>query len=131
MTAPASISIEFNGNELVTVNNSGTIIGNGVTRTRDGDGVDVDGLVDLTNTGTITSVHAFDDTSEGVTVGGGTIVNAGTISGFNSATNADGGANTGLGRGITLAGLDKDPTTDAPIPTEGIYRRQRESSIAA
>jgi autotransporter-associated beta strand protein len=109
----------FNANELVTVNNSGTIIGNGVTR--DGDGVDVDGLVNLTNTGTIVSQHADDDTSEGITVGGGTIVNSGTIAGFNTATNADGSANTGLGRGITLAGLDKDPTTGDPIPTEGIF----------
>jgi autotransporter-associated beta strand protein len=111
----------FNGNELVTVNNSGTIIGNGVTTDQDGDGVDVDGLVNLNNTGTIVSEHAFDDASEGVTVGGGTIVNSGTIAGFNSVTNADGSINTGIGRGITLAGLDKDPTTDATIPTEGIF----------
>jgi len=109
----------FNGKEIVTINNSGTIIGNGVTR--DGDGVDVDGLVNLTNSGTIVSEHADDDTSEGVTVGGGTIVNSGTIAGYNAATNADGTANTGTGRGITLAGLDKDPTTDAAIPIEGIY----------
>lgn len=109
----------FNGNELVTVVNHGTITGNGVTR--DGDGVDVDGLVNITNTGTIQSLHAYDDNSEGITVGGGTIVNSGTVVGLNSATNADGTANTGIGRGITLAGIDKDPTTDLPIPIEGIY----------
>ncbi len=109
----------FNANELVTVKNSGTINGDGVTG--DGDGVDVDGLVDLTNTGKIVSEHAYDDASEGVTVGGGTIINSGTIAGYNSATNADGTVNTGVGRGITLAGLDKDPTTDAVIPTEGIF----------
>lgn len=109
----------FNANELVTVVNHGIISGNGVTR--DGDGVDVDGLVNITNTGTIESLHAYDDTSEGITVGGGTIVNSGTIVGLNSATNADSTANTGVGRGITLAGIDKDPTTDAPIPIEGIY----------
>ncbi|SDR23095.1 outer membrane autotransporter barrel domain-containing protein [Paraburkholderia fungorum] len=109
----------FNGNEVVTIVNHGTITGNGVTA--DGDGVDVDGLVNLTNTGTIKSLHAYDDTSEGVTVGGGTIVNSGTIEGINSATNADGTANTGTGRGITLAGLDKDPTTGDAIPVQGIY----------
>ncbi|WP_321786382.1 autotransporter domain-containing protein [Paraburkholderia sp. J94] len=110
----------FNANEVVTVKNDGTITGNG--RTADGDGVDVDGIVNITNTGTIQSLHANGDTSEGVTVGGGTIVNSGTIAGYNSATNdIDGSANTGLGRGITLAGLDKDPTTGDAIPTQGIY----------
>jgi len=101
----------FNGNEVVTIVNHGTITGNGVTG--DGDGVDVDGLVNLVNTGTIKSLQAFNDNSEGVTVGGGTIVNSGTIEGDN--------VNGGIGRGITLAGIDKDPTTDAAIPTEGIY----------
>jgi autotransporter-associated beta strand protein len=109
----------FNANEVVTVVKHGTITGNGVSS--DGDGVDVDGLVNITNTGTIQSLHAYDDTSEGVTVGGGSIVNSGTITGLNSATNADGTANTGVGRGITLAGVDKDPTTGLPIPIEGIY----------
>lgn len=110
----------FNANEIVTVVNNGTIQGNGLTG--DGDGVDVDGIVNLTNTGTIVSLHANNDTSEGVTVGGGTIVNSGTIAGENSATNSiDNSANTGTGRGITLAGIDKDPTTKASIPTEGIY----------
>jgi outer membrane autotransporter protein len=109
----------FNGKEVVTIVNNGTITGNGVTG--DGDGVDVDGLVNLTNTGTIKSLHAYNDTSEGVTVGGGTIVNSGTIEGSNSSTNADGTANTGVGRGITLAGIDKDPTTGDAIPVQGIY----------
>ncbi|WP_321901430.1 autotransporter domain-containing protein [Paraburkholderia tropica] len=110
----------FNANEVVTVKNDGTITGNG--RTADGDGVDVDGIVNITNTGTIQSLHANGDTSEGVTVGGGTIINSGTIAGYNSATNGiDGSANAGLGRGVTLAGLDKDPTTGDPIATQGIY----------
>jgi hypothetical protein len=39
----------FNANEVVTIRNDGTITGNGVTG--DGDGVDVDGIVNLTNTG--------------------------------------------------------------------------------
>lgn len=116
----AGINIDgINGNELVTVVNHGTITGNGVQG--DGDGVDVDGLVNLTNSGTIKSLHAYNDTSEGVTVGGGTIVNSGTIEGDNAATNADGTANSGTGRGITLAGIDKDPTTGTAIPVQGIY----------
>jgi hypothetical protein len=88
--------------EVVTVNNYGTITGNGVDG--DGDGVDVDGLVNITNTGTIRSLNSFADTSEGVTVGGGTIVNSGTIEG--SVTTA-GAASGSVGRGITLAGIDK------------------------
>ena len=109
-------------NELVTVVNDGTITGNGVTG--DGDGVDVDGLVNLTNSGTIVSLHAYNETSEGVTVGGGAITNnAGAlIEGDNSATNADSSANSGTGRGITLAGIDHEANTNAVIaPPEGIY----------
>ena len=101
----------FNANEIVTVNNHGTITGNGVTG--DSDGVDVDGLVHLHNTGTIQSINAAaGETSEGVTVGGGRIVNSGTIVGKNSA---------GPSRGITLAGLDKSPDTGKPIPIQGIF----------
>ncbi|MEJ0003958.1 MAG: hypothetical protein WDN30_10880 [Pararobbsia sp.] len=108
----AGINIDgFNANEQVTIVNHGMIIGNGVHG--DGDGVDVDGLVNLTNTGTIKSLQAFQDTSEGVTVGGGTIANSGTIEGDN--------VNGGASRGITLAGLDKDPVSGAAIPTEGIF----------
>jgi len=105
----------FNNKELVTITNNGLITGNGVTG--DGDGVDVDGLVNLTNTGTIKSLNAFNDTSEGVTVGGGTINNSGTIQGsIGSPT-----GNIGTGRGITIAGIDKDPVTDAPIPVQAPY----------
>ncbi|HEV7776722.1 MAG TPA: autotransporter domain-containing protein [Luteibacter sp.] len=102
----------FNNKELVTIVNHGTIVGSGMAG--DGDGVDVDGLVNVTNTGTILSKQAFQDTSEGMTVGGGTIVNSGTIEGDN--------INGGASRGITLAGIDKDPVTDAPFATpQGIY----------
>jgi hypothetical protein len=104
----------INGNELVTIVNHGTISGNGITG--DGDGVDVDGLVNLINTGTIRSLNALNDTSEGVTVGGGTITNSGTIEGsISNATN-----NTGTGRGITIAGVDKDSGGN-PIPVQAPY----------
>jgi hypothetical protein len=104
----------LNGNELVTIVNHGTITGHGVTG--DGDGVDVDGLVNLSNTGTIRSLNSKNDTSEGVTVGGGTIVNSGTIQG--SIDSPIG--NTGTGRGITIAGVDKD-ANDKPIPIQAPY----------
>lgn len=110
----------FNANEVVTIVNSGTITGNGVTG--DGDAVDVDGIVNITNNGTMHSIHAYNETSEGITVGGGTIINnvGGIIRGSNSATNADNTTNIGISRGITLAGVDKDSSGN-PIPVEGIY----------
>jgi hypothetical protein len=104
----------FNANETVTIMNDGKITGNGVSG--DGDGVDVDGLVNLTNTGTIKSLNSLNDTSEGVTVGGGTIMNSGLIEGSISTP----AGNTGVGRGITLAGVDKDANGNA-IPIQTIY----------
>ena len=100
----------FNANEVVTIQNDGTITGNGVTGDRDG--VDVDGIVNLTNTGVILSLNSFSDVpggaSEGVTTGGGTITNPGTIEGDVAQGNVN-----AVGRGITLAGVD---TSGAPEP---------------
>jgi len=123
-----------NGTEVVTINNAGTITGNGMTR--DGDGVDVDGLVVLTNSGLIQSLNASNPTynttvngtldlslesSEGVTVGGGTITNSGTIEG--SVTTDARGYVSALGRGITLAGIDHTETNgvDTDVPIQKIY----------
>ena len=109
----------FNARQSAIIVNTGTIIGKGVTG--DGDGVDVDGLVNISNSGIIRSVNAFSAAgsglafSEGITVGGGTIANSGTIEGLvsNGNTNA-------VGRGITLAGND---ITTGPLTgtREGIY----------
>ena len=109
----------FNNKQLVTVSNGGSIIGNGVSG--DGDGIDVDGLVNITNTGLIRSVNSFSAAvgfpgfSEGITVGGGTIVNSGTIEGLVAAGNSN-----AFGRGITLSG--NDVLTGPLVGTrEGIY----------
>ncbi|MFL6699084.1 MAG: beta strand repeat-containing protein [Vitreoscilla sp.] len=102
----------LNAKELVTVHNAGTIIGNGVTG--DGDGVDVDGLVNLVNTGVIRSLNAVDPAgafSEGLSVGGGSITNSGAIEGLVAAGNAN-----AKGIGITLTGNDLTATT-----RDGIY----------
>ena len=109
----------FNGRQLVTVTNAGTITGNGITG--DGDGVDIDGLVAINNTGVIRSINAFSPVaaglafSEGISVGGGTIINSGTIEGLVAAGNTN-----ALGRGITLVGND---ITTGPLAgtREGIY----------
>ena len=108
--------------EVITVVNSGTITGNGVTR--DGDGIDIDGILNLTNnsTGVILSKNADLDLSEGVTVGGGTILNFGRIQGSTSGTST-------YARGITLAGIDHTTSnnsqgteTDYDIPIQSIYK---------
>ena len=95
----------FNDKQLVTIINYGTISGQGITG--DGDGVDVDGLVNITNSGTIRSINAYSALadglaySEGISVGGGSITNSGLIEGLVSAGNTN-----AVGRGITLAGND-------------------------
>ncbi len=109
----------FNGRQLVTVTNHGIILGNGVTG--DGDGLDVDALVDITNTGIIRSANAFSlpadglAYSEGITAGGGRIVNSGVIEGLLAAGNGN-----AVGRGITLAGND---IASGPLAgtREGLY----------
>jgi hypothetical protein len=127
----------FNANQTATIINHGSITGNGVTG--DGDGVDVDGVVNLTNTGTIKSLNSAaapagspPAQSEGVTVGGGTITNSGTIEGDVATGNSN-----AVGRGITLAGIDTSGTPE-PIYANsvitnqngGLIKGQSDSAIA-
>ena len=132
----------FNNKETVTVVNAGTIVGHGITG--DGDGVDVDGLVNVTNTGTIRSVNAFSlpadgvAFSEGLSVGGGSVTNSGLIEGLVSAGNTN-----AKGIGITLTGNDitSGPNTglrdglygDAVVNNNagGVIRGQNSSAIVA
>ena len=129
----------LNGNEVVTVVNHGTITGNGVTG--DGDGIDVDGILNLTNTGTIKSLNAVSATgiaaSEGLTIGGGTIVNSGLIEGDVAAGNTN-----AIGRGVSFLGNDvlTGPLTgtreaiygNATLTNQagGVIRGQNDSAIA-
>jgi len=127
----------FNALEQVTIVNSGTITGNGTSltgteTTHDGDGVDVDGVVNLTNSGTIRSINALGDTSEGVTVGGGTITNSGTIQG--SVTSA-GIASGAVGRGMTLAGIDTGTSVEriyanTTVTNSGLIKGDTNAGIA-
>jgi hypothetical protein len=133
----------FNANEVVTVVNHGAITGNGHDigdgADHDGDGVDVDGLVQLSNTGTIRSINAFSQPangpafSEGMSVGGGTIINSGTIQGSVAPGNTN-----AVGRGITLTGNDRpgggrDPIYgDATVTNQagGLIQGDSDSGIA-
>jgi hypothetical protein len=117
----------FNSRQLVTVSNAGSIIGNGISG--DGDGVDVDGVVRISNSGIIRSLNSFSAVaagpaySEGISVGGGSITNSGTIEGLvaNGNTNA-------FGRGITLTGND---ISGAPAGTrEGLYANAVVTNLA-
>ncbi|OQX14294.1 MAG: PEP-CTERM sorting domain-containing protein [Desulfobulbaceae bacterium A2] len=125
----------FNANQTATITNSGTISGNGVTG--DGDGIDADGVVNITNTGIIRSVNAYSSDSsapaqsEGITAGGGTITNSGTIEGLVASGNTN-----AVGRGITLAGVDTSGTPEAIYANSvitnqsgGLLRGQSDSAI--
>ncbi len=108
----------FNNKQVVTITNGGTILGTGVTG--DGDAIDVDGIANITNTGIIRSANSFSAIagspgfSEGITIGGGTVTNSGTIEGLVSAGNTN-----ALGRGISLSGNDIVGST--PGAREGLY----------
>lgn len=73
---------------VVTVVNGkdGVITGIGDATSLDGDGVDVDYIVNLTNAGTIMAKDSF-GSADGLAIGGGTVTNTGTITASNSNAN--------------------------------------------
>jgi Ca2+-binding RTX toxin-like protein len=82
----AGVNLDTASTSTTAITNSGTITGNASGST-DGDGVDVDGLVSIVNSGTIQALgHATVipagettvPTNEAITVGGGSIVNTAT-----------------------------------------------------
>src|SRR5712671_1124372 len=94
----SGINLDTAGTTTTTVNNSGTIIGTTVDGVQgSGDAIDVDGLVLVNNHGLIKAVGTTTtgSTSEGVTVGGGTINNYadGTIISSQNAIDVDAGSN--------------------------------------
>ncbi|TFW27387.1 FxDxF family PEP-CTERM protein [Duganella callida] len=108
----------YSSKQVLYVTNDGTITGNGISG--DGDGIDQDGIAYITNRGIIRSLNAMPAAgetraySEGISVGGGSIGNYGTIEGLVGAGNT-----IATGRGITLAGND---VKGAPEGTrEGLY----------
>jgi hypothetical protein len=126
----------FNGKQSATIINHGLISGEGVSG--DGDGLDVDGIANILNTGVIRSINAYSALtdgpaySEGISVGGGSIVNSGTIEGLVKAGNTN-----AVGRGITLAGNDlsngmrEGLYADVTITNQagGLIRGQSDSAI--
>jgi len=126
----------YNGSQVATIVNHGTITGLGVTG--DGDGIDADGIAYITNTGVIRSLDAYSALkdglaySEGISIGGGSVTNSGTIEGLVGAGNSN-----AVGRGITLAGNDLSNGTreglygNATITNQsgGLIRGQSDSAI--
>ena len=78
-------TLQQNDKYIVTVINeeNGMIRGTGNTTALDGDGVDVDYAVNLTNRGQIIAKDSF-GSADGLAIGGGSVTNSGTISASNS-----------------------------------------------
>jgi uncharacterized protein with beta-barrel porin domain len=74
--AGSGINLDTQPNTITTITNNGTGIITGNAVIGDGDGIDVDGQLALTNFGTIRAVGTFaGEINEGVTIGGGSIDN--------------------------------------------------------
>jgi autotransporter-associated beta strand protein len=96
--AGSGINLDTTSDSTTSIINHGFITGNS-DGTTDGDGIDVDGLIALTNTGTITATgHTDGELAEAVTVGGGSIYNYGTLDSSERAITVD---DSNLGNAFT------------------------------
>lgn len=87
--AGSGINLDTASTTTTNIVNSGFITGHSDGLT-DGDGIDVDGLIALTNYGTITATgHTDGERAEAVTIGGGSITNYGTIDSGERAITVD------------------------------------------
>ncbi|MFK4511416.1 hypothetical protein LPJ38_05850 [Bradyrhizobium daqingense] len=87
--AGSGINMDTASTTSTTILNSGLITGHadGIS---DGDGIDVDGLIALTNYGAITTTgHSDGILAEALTIGGGSIINYGTIESVERAITVD------------------------------------------
>lgn len=87
--AGAGINLDTAATTTATIVNNGFITGHS-NGTDDGDGVDVDGIVALTNSGTITATgHTDGNLAEALAIGGGSVINHGTIDGSDRGITVD------------------------------------------
>ena len=79
--AGSGLNMDTPGDTVMTIVNEATGVITGTTvEGRDGDGIDVDGQVNITNYGTVqTFGHSDGETNEGLAIGGGIVTNYGTI----------------------------------------------------
>jgi Ca2+-binding RTX toxin-like protein len=90
----AGINLDTDGTSTTHITNFGSIVGTAMGTVKSGDGVDVDGQIDLQNYGSINALGSWSDgVSEAVTVGGGVINNhfGATIFSDQRAVSIDGG----------------------------------------
>jgi hypothetical protein len=118
----SGINIDFGGSVAVVTNGTGSLIQGSVpslagVNNADGDGVDVDGALSLSNSGTIFGFGAkgvgsdtLPNSADGVAMGSGTVTNSGVIIGSSLLADAPNGDTSRAGRGFTV---DNSSTGDA------------------
>ncbi|WP_146002776.1 autotransporter outer membrane beta-barrel domain-containing protein [Telmatospirillum siberiense] len=86
----SGINLDTTSGVASIVNAAGGLITGNASGTSDGDGIDVDYLVNITNAGTIRATGTWSGgLSEAITVGGGTITNSGLITSVQRAITVD------------------------------------------